>query len=764
MWDEEVKEDKKEKDSDKLPENSNNNDDEMEAMEDEENETKPKDKDNNDNQEGDDNEKEEQREENDGDDDEEDEKDVGEQEDDVKNNEDDNEKLEDHVPETETLDLPEDMNLDDEDEMKGEEEEEGQDKFDDNLDDDIEMKDDDEKSNDNDEGGDVDDEFNGNNEINEDVMESDNEDDVVGEDNEKPLYENEEGGNDNDNDEDEEPTAEGVEGANDIDTEDVDMDSAVKQESGEKGEGTATTMDQQQQQQKSEEEEDKSVQDDAREKANESLKQLGDSLKEFHRRRQEIMDVIKQEQPEEKEEENSAKNTKPDEFQHVDGENADFDTQALGAADKDQVQSIDEDKAIDDEEENANHQEDIEIKEEDEIKNEDEDDLESGEIKDENPDGDFEGEAKSAFMGERKITDNLDDDDMMISNELNDEEEEEHEMEDDASDDDLIPMELDEINNIPPIELEIARKLWKNSDLATQELASGLCEQLRLILEPTLATKLRGDYKTGKRLNMKRIIPYIASDFKKDKIWLRRTKPSKRQYQIMIAVDDSKSMSESKSTELAFHSIALVSKALSQLESGGLSIVRFGEDVKVVQSFNNKPFNNSQEMGAKIFQWFDFQQTKTDMKLLCNESLKIFQDAKANGSSSSSTTNNDLWQLQIILSDGVCEDHETILRMVRKAREEKIMMVFVIIDGITTTTTTTTSGTSGTTTGKHESIMDMQQVSYVTDNNTGGMVLKVDKYLDSFPFEFYVVVKNIQELPEMLALILRQYFSEISSI
>ena len=63
-----------------------------------------------------------------------------------------------------------------------------------------------------------------------------------------------------------------------------------------------------------------------------------------------------------KKEEKFSKNTKPDEFQHVDGENADFDTQALGAADKDQVQSIDEDKAIDDEEENANHQEDIEIK------------------------------------------------------------------------------------------------------------------------------------------------------------------------------------------------------------------------------------------------------------------------------------------------------------------------------------------------------------------------------------------------------------------
>lgn len=788
MWDEEVKEDKKEKDSDKLPENSNNNnDDEMEAMEDEENETKPKD--NNDNKEGNEDEKEEQQEEGDDGDDE---KDVGEQEDDVKNNEDENEKLEDHVPETETLDLPEDMNLDndDDDEMKGEDEEdEDGDKFDDNLDDDIEMKDDEhdeEKSNDNGEEdeemdptneereeeleeepeeNDVDNESNGNNEINEDVMESENEDDLVGEDNEKPSPENEEGGNDNDND-DQEPTAEGIEGANNIDTEDVDMDSAVKQESGEKGEGadnqvmeenndigasgTAASMDQQENQQKSEEEEeDKSVQDDAREKANESLKQLGDSLKEFHRRRQEILDVIKQEQQEKDNEEENSANIKPDEFQHVDGENADFDTQALGAADKEQVQSIDEDKAIDDEEEENEGQEDIEIKEEKDEENEEEmDDLESGEIKDDNPDGDFEGEAKSAFMGERKITDNLED--MMKSNEIDDEEEEEEEeeLDDEEMSENVSPIELDEINNTPPIELEVARKLWKNSELATQELASGLCEQLRLILEPTLATKLRGDYKTGKRLNMKRIIPYIASDFKKDKIWLRRTKPSKRQYQIMIAVDDSKSMSESKSTELAFHSIALVSKALSQLESGGLSIVRFGEDVKVVQSFN-KPFNNSQEMGAKIFQWFDFQQTKTDMKLLCNESLKIFQDAKStiNGG------NNDLWQLQIILSDGVCEDHETILRMVRKAREEKIMMVFVIIDGITTSTT-----------GKNESIMDMQQVSYVTDNNTGGMILKVDKYLDSFPFEFYVVVKNIQELPEMLALILRQYFSEISSI
>jgi midasin len=52
----------------------------------------------------------------------------------------------------------------------------------------------------------------------------------------------------------------------------------------------------------------------------------------------------------------------------------------------------------------------------------------------------------------------------------------------------------------------------------------------------------RGDYKTGKKLNLKKIIPFIASNFRKDKIWLRRTEPTDRNYSIMLALDDTKSM------------------------------------------------------------------------------------------------------------------------------------------------------------------------------------------------------------------------------
>lgn len=79
----------------------------------------------------------------------------------------------------------------------------------------------------------------------------------------------------------------------------------------------------------------------------------------------------------------------------------------------------------------------------------------------------------------------------------------------------------------------------------TSCLAQELSEQLRLVLEPSKTSRLQGDFRTGRRINMRRIIPYIASQFRKDKIWLRRTRPSKRQYQIIMAVDNSSSMLDS---------------------------------------------------------------------------------------------------------------------------------------------------------------------------------------------------------------------------
>lgn len=85
-------------------------------------------------------------------------------------------------------------------------------------------------------------------------------------------------------------------------------------------------------------------------------------------------------------------------------------------------------------------------------------------------------------------------------------------------------------------------ELWQRCTAATTALTGELIEQLRLVLQPTLASRLSGGYKTGKRLNMKKLIRYIASSFRQDKIWMRRTSPNQRQYQVLLAIDETKSM------------------------------------------------------------------------------------------------------------------------------------------------------------------------------------------------------------------------------
>ena len=75
---------------------------------------------------------------------------------------------------------------------------------------------------------------------------------------------------------------------------------------------------------------------------------------------------------------------------------------------------------------------------------------------------------------------------------------------------------------------------------------------------------------------MKKVIPYIASQFRRDKIWLRRTRPSRRTYQIVLAVDDSRSMRENACAPRAVEALVTLSKAMASLEVGEVGLLAFG--------------------------------------------------------------------------------------------------------------------------------------------------------------------------------------------
>eukprot|EP01133_Synstelium_polycarpum_P016329 gene16329-19424_t len=299
----------------------------------------------------------------------------------------------------------------------------------------------------------------------------------------------------------------------------------------------------------------------------------------------------------------------------------------------------------------------------------------------------------------------------------------------DAMREELEKWKIDNANDV-----DCGAELWKRFEHLTNDLSQELCEQLRLILEPTLATKLQGDYKTGKRINMKKVIPYIASQFKKDKIWLRRTKPNKRQYQVMLAIDDTESMDIYHSGQFALEAMTMISRAMARLEVGQLGIVRFGADVNLVHPFD-QPF--SDQCGANVITQFNFKQEKTDMVTFLAKTIQIMEMNKQQQSQA------DAVQLLFIVSDGwSIRDPEGTKKWLREASNKNIFIVFIVIDNPI----------------NNNSILEFESISFVNGK------IQRSNYMNEFPFPYYVILRSLDNLPQILGDTLRQWFEMIKHI
>lgn len=236
---------------------------------------------------------------------------------------------------------------------------------------------------------------------------------------------------------------------------------------------------------------------------------------------------------------------------------------------------------------------------------------------------------------------------------------------------------------------------------------------------------------------MRKIIPYIASQFRKDKIWLRRTKPAKREYQIVLAIDDSSSMDDNHSKELAFESVALISKALTLLESGQLSVLSFGESTELLHKLD-EPFTN--QSGYKLLQKFKFDQKKTSVGQMVNFATEMLNSAHMQ-------TNILNAKLLIVISDGrgIFSEGETYIKQaIRRATLANVFMIFVIIDNP----------------ANNSSILDIRTPVFNRDTTE---ILSIKSYMDSFPFPFYIILRDINSLPNVLSDALRQWFEVVSN-
>ncbi|XP_066850638.1 midasin isoform X2 [Anser cygnoides] len=290
-----------------------------------------------------------------------------------------------------------------------------------------------------------------------------------------------------------------------------------------------------------------------------------------------------------------------------------------------------------------------------------------------------------------------------------------------------------------PEEEKEAAQLWQRYLVLTAPLSQQLCEQLRLILEPTQAAKLKGDYRTGKRLNMRKVIPYIASQFRKDKIWLRRTKPSKRQYQICLAIDDSSSMIDNHSKQLAYESLAVIGNALTLLEVGQIAVYSFGETVQLLHPFHEQ---FSDQSGTRILRLCKFQQKKTKIAQFLESSSSMFAAAQQ----LSQNINPETAQLLLIVSDGrglFLEGKERVTAAVQAAQNANIFVIFVVLDNP----------------NSRDSILDIKVPIF----KGPGELPEIRSYMEEFPFPFYMILRDVNALPETLSDALRQWFELVTA-
>ena len=120
----------------------------------------------------------------------------------------------------------------------------------------------------------------------------------------------------------------------------------------------------------------------------------------------------------------------------------------------------------------------------------------------------------------------------------------------------------------------------------------------------------------------------------------------------------------------------------------------------------------------------------------------MMDQAKSTAQSQSQTA-----QLLLIVSDGRSlfseSADECVHQAIRRAKQTGLFMVLVIVDNPE---------------GK-DSILDIRLP--VFDSNTGQLSC-IKPYLDSFPFPFYVILRDIQTLPVVLSDALRQWFELVT--
>lgn len=106
-----------------------------------------------------------------------------------------------------------------------------------------------------------------------------------------------------------------------------------------------------------------------------------------------------------------------------------------------------------------------------------------------------------------------------------------------------------------------------------------LTNLLRVVMQSNRNNKYRGDFKSGKKLNMKKLVPYIASGYRRDRIWMKRQKSDRKEYTLRLFVDNSRSMYSQEMIDTLLSVYSKISRSFSLLGIP-IEVYRFGRTLE----------------------------------------------------------------------------------------------------------------------------------------------------------------------------------------
>eukprot|EP01053_Blabericola_migrator_P006909 Blabericola_migrator_1__6908@NODE_34_length_18107_cov_55_154712_g30_i0_p1_GENE_NODE_34_length_18107_cov_55_154712_g30_i0NODE_34_length_18107_cov_55_154712_g30_i0_p1_ORF_typecomplete_len4590_score980_41AAA_5/PF07728_14/2_4e09AAA_5/PF07728_14/1_1e06AAA_5/PF07728_14/7_8e15AAA_5/PF07728_14/1_6e33AAA_5/PF07728_14/2e11AAA_5/PF07728_14/9_7e22AAA_5/PF07728_14/9_3e34AAA_5/PF07728_14/1_9e16AAA_3/PF07726_11/0_015AAA_3/PF07726_11/1_4AAA_3/PF07726_11/3_3e17AAA_3/PF07726_11/0_00028AAA_3/PF07726_11/0_0056AAA_3 len=269
---------------------------------------------------------------------------------------------------------------------------------------------------------------------------------------------------------------------------------------------------------------------------------------------------------------------------------------------------------------------------------------------------------------------------------------------------------------------------WPEMMRQASQVSGQLSESLRMVLEPTKRGRYEGYFKSGKRLGMRQVMAYVASEYKRDKIWLRRTKLSKRQYEVILAVDNSASMRKNNAHVQALTSTLAIALALKQLEAGEVSVMTYGG--KETTDVSARDLLAPSEAQTKLDQVFSFTQAARNGFEIVLPNLLTSVSERFESQSSDSN------KLLIILTDGKFSKNAITPKL---ARLEACGVVPVLVMLSNTVYTTT----------------------QITRDPDSGAIVQTKFLSEDFPFRFYIVAERVSELQYVLADVVRSYMQKV---